>query len=131
MMSGIDLLVGLWPTKQYCFYKQYLLEALCRQGTCCRAVDTRYAGSGQPTQTSLSWRVSLNRYPTLNPSSDGTYLAATLRQHSISVRGARTHNLKNIDLEADFATYGNNVADDKTVTENDQTQELKDEQGTK
>ncbi len=33
--------------------------------------------------------------------------------------------------QADFATYSNNVADDKTVTERDQAQEIKDEQGTK
>jgi len=36
---------------------------------------------------------------TLNPTSDGTYLAAALRLSHISVRGARTHNLKNIDLD--------------------------------
>ena len=36
---------------------------------------------------------------TLNPPSEGTYLASTLRQQTISIRGARTHNLKNIDLD--------------------------------
>ena len=35
----------------------------------------------------------------MNPLSDGPYLASTLRQQTISIRGARTHNLKNIDLD--------------------------------
>ena len=33
------------------------------------------------------------------PSADGTYLARALREQRISIRGARTHNLKNIDLD--------------------------------
>lgn len=36
-----------------------------------------------------------------------------------------------VTKQADFATYSNNVVDDKTVTESDQAQELKNEQGTK
>jgi excinuclease ABC subunit A len=35
----------------------------------------------------------------LNSTPDGTYLAAALQQQTISIRGARTHNLKNIDLD--------------------------------
>jgi excinuclease ABC subunit A len=35
----------------------------------------------------------------LNTPTDGTYLARALQQQSISIRGARTHNLKNIDLD--------------------------------
>ena len=53
----------------------------------------------------------LPRAPTLTPSPDapqatpttaepsGTYLARALQQTTISVRGARTHNLKNVDLD--------------------------------
>ena len=46
--------------------------------------------------------------PTLNSTPDstpvphdpqGTYLARALQQQTISIRGARTHNLKNIDLD--------------------------------
>ncbi|MFN4117766.1 excinuclease ABC subunit UvrA [Acidovorax sp.] len=33
------------------------------------------------------------------PGDDGTYLARALREQRISIRGARTHNLKNIDLD--------------------------------
>jgi len=36
---------------------------------------------------------------TLNSPTDGTYLARALQQQTISIRGARTHNLKNIDLD--------------------------------
>jgi excinuclease ABC subunit A len=35
----------------------------------------------------------------LNSSSDGKYLAATLAAQRIAIRGARTHNLKNVDLD--------------------------------
>ncbi len=35
----------------------------------------------------------------MNSPSDGSYLAAAMRQQTISIRGARTHNLKNIDLD--------------------------------
>jgi excinuclease ABC subunit A len=35
----------------------------------------------------------------LNSPTDGTYLAQALQQQTISIRGARTHNLKNIDLD--------------------------------
>ena len=51
---------------------------------------------------SLSWWVSptpfilsLSWATTLNSPTDGTYLARALQQQSISIRGARTHNLKN------------------------------------
>jgi excinuclease ABC subunit A len=33
------------------------------------------------------------------PAPDGTYLGRALQQQTISIRGARTHNLKNIDLD--------------------------------
>ena len=36
---------------------------------------------------------------TLNSPTDGTYLARALQQQTISIRGARTHNLKNLDLD--------------------------------
>ena len=35
----------------------------------------------------------------LDPAAHGTYLGRALQQQAISIRGARTHNLKNIDLD--------------------------------
>ena len=51
---------------------------------------------------SLAWATTLNSLPDgstgpLDP--QGTYLARVLQQQNISIRGARTHNLKNIDLD--------------------------------
>jgi len=37
--------------------------------------------------------------PRSQPPAEGTYLARALQQQAISIRGARTHNLKNIDLD--------------------------------
>ncbi|MBO9678777.1 MAG: excinuclease ABC subunit UvrA [Acidovorax sp.] len=37
--------------------------------------------------------------PSPSKPADGTYLARALREQRISIRGARTHNLKNIDLD--------------------------------
>jgi excinuclease ABC subunit A len=37
--------------------------------------------------------------PVNTSAQDGTYLARALQQQTISIRGARTHNLKNIDLD--------------------------------
>ncbi|MDD2544845.1 MAG: excinuclease ABC subunit UvrA [Burkholderiaceae bacterium] len=41
----------------------------------------------------------MNHPPVDDRSSDGAYLARALREQRISIRGARTHNLKNIDLD--------------------------------
>ena len=35
----------------------------------------------------------------LDPQADGKYLVQALQHQTISIRGARTHNLKNIDLD--------------------------------
>ena len=37
--------------------------------------------------------------PPIDPAENGQYLARALQQQRISIRGARTHNLKNIDLD--------------------------------
>ncbi len=51
-------------------------------------------------QTSLSWQATLSTSTPLNSTPDNsTYLARALQQQTISIRGARTHNLKNIDLD--------------------------------
>ncbi|MEY2801901.1 MAG: excinuclease subunit UvrA, partial [Pseudomonadota bacterium] len=39
------------------------------------------------------------RAPALNTHTDGQYLASNLAAQRIAIRGARTHNLKNIDLD--------------------------------
>ena len=48
-------------------------------------------------------RLSQNKHPDVNstpdPERSGLYLASVLAAQRISIRGARTHNLKNIDLD--------------------------------
>src|SRR5690554_1603957 len=41
----------------------------------------------------------LPMHDTASSSADGSYLARALREQRISIRGARTHNLKNVDLD--------------------------------
>ena len=47
----------------------------------------------------LSWSVSLDPAQPLTDTSEGKYLARSLQDQRIAIRGARTHNLKNIDLD--------------------------------
>ncbi len=51
------------------------------------------------TRADLSCPVARNRPPVNSPHPDDAYLGAVLAQQRISIRGARTHNLKNIDLD--------------------------------
>jgi len=55
------------------------------------------AGCG-PQEPPVSSRVAPSS-PSLNTSSEAKYLGQALAQQRISIRGARTHNLKNVDLD--------------------------------
>ncbi|MFM2209773.1 MAG: hypothetical protein RIQ96_1416, partial [Pseudomonadota bacterium] len=55
--------------------------------------------AARPAAPGLVTRSVLRPLVSVNSPTDGTYLAAALAASRISIRGARTHNLKNIDLD--------------------------------
>ena len=69
-----------------------------RGAGCSRANRAMFRQCRADPDLSLSWRVTPSTH-TLNSSSDEPRPDAAVQQQTISIRGARTHNLKNIDLD--------------------------------